>query len=162
MTDHDHALTETIERFEDIARGREKLGARDLLALAHALADTRRRLADTERLVQALASEPVDFFRDVLAAPHIDARLLVTDDPPRRVVTGMDLTVEDVARPTARESYDAAADRICSCKRSDALRMALLKAVDLAEGFYCQAYGGDCMDAEHRALFDDLRKVATP
>lgn len=53
--DHDKALQETIDRFEDLARGGPiALGARDLLALARALADTRRELAETRRLVDAL------------------------------------------------------------------------------------------------------------
>jgi hypothetical protein len=155
VTDHDHALTETIADFENMARGSEKLGAKHLLALAHALVDTRRRLADTEGLVQALASEPVDFFRDVLAAPHIDARLLVTDDPPRRVVTGMDLTVEDVARPTSRESYDDTADRICSCKRSDALRQALRRALEMID----TETGREDDMAANRTAVAELRKV---
>lgn len=139
-TDIDKLLADTLDEFRRGTRIDENTYACDdrLVALAEVLLATRRELAEARRLVDALAGGkvehgPVEF--------HNSA-------PPRCYDCGND-------------RWLVLGHRFCTrCQERDDLRAALREAVDLAEGYYCDAYGGDCMEAADRATFDRLRKVA--
>lgn len=158
------------DNLSDLARDVRRIAitgtptARDTRTLADALgvalerlADTRRELREARRLVHALAgpvalSPPTFTFKDApapLEPPLTEPRLAPGDASPLRCMD------------CGNDRWKPLGHAICTrCQERNQLREALREAVDLAEGYYCDAFGGDCMEAADRATFDRLRKVA--